>query len=451
MNVLQNMPITGFQNHESAESLASMVAYSQKPKLSPRPATNAPPIAMLGLPFDNVTLREALARITAMIESRRPHYVVTANVDFTAQARNDSELRSIFLDAHLVIGDGMPLVWASRLLGNPLPERVAGADLVPKLICLAAERGYRLFFLGASDEANQKAIANTRAKYPGISIAGHYSPPFAPLAEMNNAEIIRRIREAKPDILLVAFGCPKQEKWMARHYRTLGVPVMMGVGATIDFLAGRVKRAPVWMQRTGLEWSFRLAQEPKRLMGRYMNDFWCFGRGLTKQWWCATRWKLGHNRGPLYCVVTTSSTWKRIQIPQRLDCETVKSNEWIWQRAGQSNCVVDLSQTRFMDSTGVGLLLRLRKELRQTGRDLLLLSPRSQVVGLLKSIRLYDHFSTIEDMHEILQAPQPEVRKIAPVRTVRRNLGLRRRPMRISPATTFGETPSYPDLNSIPA
>src|SRR5882724_5575093 len=189
-----------------------------------------PPIAILGIPFDNITIAQALERIAEMVESRRPHYLVTANVDFLVQAQTDIELRRILFDAHLVLCDGTPLVWASRLLGNPLPERVAGADLVPLLIRVAAQRGYRLFLLGATPESAQRAVTNLYRQHPDLIIAGHYSPPFNKLLEMDHDEIRRRITEAAPDLLLISFGCPKQEKWIAMHYRSLGVPVAVGVG-----------------------------------------------------------------------------------------------------------------------------------------------------------------------------------------------------------------------------
>ena len=200
-------------------------------------------------------------------------------------------MRRIMLEAHMVLCDGTPLVWASRFLGNRLPERVAGSDLVPRLIRLAAEKNYSLFFLGATAESNAQAVDKVRDQFPGINIAGHYSPPFRPLHEMDHQEIIRRIRLARPDILLVAFGCPKAEKWMAMHCQALGVPVMIAIGATIDFLAGRVKRAPVWMQRSGTEWIFRMSQEPRRLIRRYASDLYPFARGITSQWWRERRSK----------------------------------------------------------------------------------------------------------------------------------------------------------------
>src|SRR5512140_3583471 len=141
------------------------------------------PIALLGVAFDNLTLRETVGRLEEMIVSGRPHYVVTANVDFLAQARRDLELQRILLTAPLVLCDGTPLVWASRLFGNRLPERVAGADVVPELIRMAAKKHYPLFFLGTTDEANTQATARLRAQFPALEIS-HYSPPFRPLLEM---------------------------------------------------------------------------------------------------------------------------------------------------------------------------------------------------------------------------------------------------------------------------
>src|SRR4051812_4465918 len=213
-----------------------------------------PCIAILGVPFDNVSAKEAVALVEQMVATRRPHYLVTANVDFLVQAKEDIELRRILFDAHLVLCDGTPLVWASRLLGNPLPERVAGSDLVPLLLNTAAEKGYRPFFLGSTSETIELAVAKLKERLPRLELAGYYSPPFHRLLEMDHDEITARIAAAKPDLLFVGFGCPKQEKWIAMHYRALGVPVSVGVGATIDFLAGKVVRAPRWMRKAGIEW-----------------------------------------------------------------------------------------------------------------------------------------------------------------------------------------------------
>jgi len=248
-----------------------MGAATLKPPIISAPEPEGP-VVVLGVAFDPTTLAGAVERISAMIASGRPHYVVTPNVDFLVQARRDPALHQVLARANLVLCDGKPLVWAARWLGGALPGRVAGSDLVPALLQRAAERGWRVFLLGGSPAAAAEAACRVAALHPSIPAVAHYSPPHRPLGEMDHGEIAARVRAARPDLLLVCFGCPKQEKWMAQHCRTLGVPVMIGAGGTIDFLAGRLQRAPRWMQRSGLEWLFRLAQEPRRLFQRYADD-----------------------------------------------------------------------------------------------------------------------------------------------------------------------------------
>jgi len=397
-----------------------------------------PPIAILGVPFDNVTKAEAISMVERMIASRQPHYVVTPNVDFLVQARRDVELRRILFEAHLVLCDGTPLVWASRLLGNALPERVAGADLVPLLIQIAAQKKYRLFLLGATPESAQRAVSRLQTQYPDVIVAGHYSPPFNQLLEMDHEEIKRRIRKARPDLLFVSFGCPKQEKWVAMHYRTLAVPVTAGVGATIDFLAGQVKRAPAWMQRSGTEWLFRLAQEPRRLFRRYITDLWVFGTSILPQWWeLRFRSRRKRNRRRTFappssiaerrvhqapdqiaasrhspCLVAPENEtnglnrdlleeqpWFLVQLPDRLDFAAISDNPSLAEEilAHGKHCVLNMGSTQFIDSTGVGFLIGLQKKLRSAGRELLLLSPSRVVLRALALMRLESFFQIARD------------------------------------------------------
>ena len=267
--------------------LAHQITALPEKNLPARPFSSDPntaPITVLGLPFDNLTLADSLDRIETMIASGRPHYVATANVDFVVRAGRDLHFRRALLGADMILCDGTPLVWASRLLGAPLRERVAGSDLVPPLLKLAAEKNYRVFFLGTTPEINTRAVANVRKQFPGIVVEG-YSPPFRPLPEMDHEDVARRVQSARPHILLVAFGSPKAEQWMEAQHERLGVPVIVGVGATVDFLAGHVKRAPLWMRRSGLEWIFRLLQEPRRLFRRYVTDLWHFGFAFSRAWW----------------------------------------------------------------------------------------------------------------------------------------------------------------------
>src|SRR4051812_20598038 len=274
------------------------------------------PIALLGVPFPPLTLTQTLRRIEQMIASGRPHYIATANVDFLVQARSDIELHRVLFEADLVICDGQPLVWASHWLASPLPERVAGSDLVPELIRLSAEKGFRIFFLGGSPEVAEQAVIRMQERHPGVNICGHYSPPYDELLDMNHEQIAQKIKEAQPDLLLVSLGCPKAEKWMFMHYRSLGVPVSIGVGGTIDFLAERLKRAPMWMRHCGVEWLFRLMQEPGRLYSRYARDARGFGRSIFQQFW-----NLQWRRPSMDNISKTSielqdRSWQRIRPPE---------------------------------------------------------------------------------------------------------------------------------------
>jgi N-acetylglucosaminyldiphosphoundecaprenol N-acetyl-beta-D-mannosaminyltransferase len=368
---------------------------------APRSRVARQPIALLGVAFDNLTLRETVGRIEEMIVSRRSHYVVTANVDFLAKARRDLELQHILLNAQLVLCDGTPLVWASRLFGNPLPERVAGADVVPALIRVAAEKHYRLFFLGATEEANTQAIARLRAQFPDLEIS-HYSPPFRPLLEMDDTEIIRRIRAAKPDLLFVAFGCPKAEKWLATHYAELGVPVAIGVGATIDFLAGRVKRAPLWMQRGGVEWIYRLCQEPRRLFKRYATDLWYFGGAMARQWWTMKLRASARSSQTRTSAMQSNGTWQRVEAASFLNKDSVERDAARWKAfaGADRHCLLELAQVKSLDSTGVAVLVHLKKQLRLSGRQLFLLSPSQAVRRALKAMRLESFFEVATDAFE---------------------------------------------------
>lgn len=361
---------------------------------------------MMGVPFDQVDTAGALEVISEMIASRRPHLLATANVDFLAQVQEDETLRRILVDADLVVCDGTPLVWMSKMLGDPLPERVAGSDLVPLLLDLAQARGYRVYFLGGRDEVVALAEEKIRARWPGLDIAGFYSPPFAPLEKMDHEDICRRIREARADLLFVSFGCPKQEKWLALNYKSAGVPVSIGVGATIDFLAGAVKRAPVWMRRTGLEWFYRVAQEPKRLAGRYWKDIRIVGPGLLRQ--------VLTMRGKKQRVALPADDSASqeplpppppniLQLPARLDALAARDAAlWIAAESAAGTLIADASATTFLDSTGTGKLVRLARQARERKGAFILAGVRPEVLQTLDLMKLRDFFTLAPDMETAL-------------------------------------------------
>ena len=364
------------------------------PRSAP-PQSGRLPSAILGIPFDCVTIPEALEAIERMIESRKTHQLVTANVDFLVQSLSDVELRRILVEADLVLCDGTPLVWASKWLGHALPERVAGADLVPLLIEQAVQRQHRIFFLGGKPEVAAKAVQRLKEQHPTLQIAGQYSPPFAPLLEMDHREIRRRVRKARPDILLVSFGCPKAEKWIAMNCRTLGVPVCIGVGATIDFLAGEVKRAPEWMRDCGMEWIYRFLQEPARLGPRYALDLRQFGLALARQWLHNSRSHdgNGHSNGNGSAGLRFAQNLEFVGItaPEHLDLKTLAEDLPMFPLLTQ-NCLLDLSNVKSIDCSAIGWLLRLQRNLRAAARHLVLVAPAKEVKRALGSVGLRDLF-----------------------------------------------------------
>lgn len=351
------------------------------------------PIAILGVPFDNVTIAETLEIIAGMVASGKPHYAATANVDFIVQALEDVELRRILFDAHLVLADGQPIVWASKFFGNPLPERVTGSDLIPRLLELAEQRGWKVFFLGGTEQSVATAAEKARAKHPHLKLVGAYSPPFKPLLEMDHTDILRRLHETKPDVLLVAFGCPKQEKWICMNLAAAGVPFSVGVGATIDFLAGTFKRAPVWMQKTGTEWIFRMLQEPRRLVKRYGKDLRVFGVAILKQSWQMRGRDKSATSGKAK-VTGEISGIAILQAPMRLDAATAGAQLAAWQDVvANADVIFDLAETEFVDSTGVGVLIRLRKQAREAQHRFVLAGPRPLLAAAFRTMKLEEFFS----------------------------------------------------------
>jgi N-acetylglucosaminyldiphosphoundecaprenol N-acetyl-beta-D-mannosaminyltransferase len=224
-------------------------------------------VEVLGHAVDRLDLNGAVARCRDLIDARDPAAVVFVNAAKVVAGRRDRGLRASLERSALVLADGMPVVWASRLLGDPLPERVTGIDLLGRLLGLAEERGYRVYVLGARADVLERAIENIRARHPGLVVAGRRDGYFT---DGEYEEVAAEIRAARPDILFVAMSSPRKEYWIDRQGPGLGVPLLMGVGGSIDVWAEVVGRAPAWMQRSGLEWLYRLVQEPRRLWRRYL-------------------------------------------------------------------------------------------------------------------------------------------------------------------------------------
>jgi N-acetylglucosaminyldiphosphoundecaprenol N-acetyl-beta-D-mannosaminyltransferase len=229
-------------------------------------------VELLGTPIDRVERHTLAARLHAFLVSGQPHQIVTANLDFLAIARRRDGFRHLLANVDLVVCDGKPLQWAAALRGDALPARVTGSDILVETCQLSAAHGYRLFLLGAAPGVADRAARALERLYPGVVIAGTYAPPVGAFDTAEDDAIVARVREARADALFVALGAPRQDEWIRDHLGALDVPLCVGVGGIFNFFAGETRRAPAWMQRCGMEWAFRLAQEPGRLWRRYLRD-----------------------------------------------------------------------------------------------------------------------------------------------------------------------------------
>lgn len=363
-------------------------------------------LIILGTPVDDVNMDEALQRIEAFITTGRAtgkgHQIATINADFVVKSLQDVELRRILQEADMATADGMPLVWSARLLGVPMAGRVTGADMVPALAERAAQKGYSIYFLGAAPGVAEKAARILQQQYPTLKIAGIASPSVEAVQHGDPA-VIAACKAAKPDILLVAFGNPKQEKWIYRHTQELGIPVMIGVGGTFDFIAGVTKRAPQWMQQRGLEWSYRLFQQPGRLWKRYSTDLFGFGYFFLWQWWVMRQQGATSPVLPTSELMTVNET-VIMNVKGRLD----RSNQHSFAEkayralAEQSYLIINLAQADFLDSSAIGTLVALCKQAREKGGNLWLTNIPATIQQVLSLLRLDQFFAICTTVEEAL-------------------------------------------------
>lgn len=372
-------------------------------------------LILLGVPIDDLNMPEALDQIEEFVEIGRAtgksHQIATVNADFVVNSLRDPELRWILQEADMATADGMPLVWGARLLGVNLADRVTGADIVPALAERAAQKGYSLFLLGAKPGVAARAARILQDRYPGLHIAGVLSPPNRSVLDMDPA-LLNEIKAAKPDILLVAFGNPKQEKWIDMYARELQIPVSIGVGGTLDFIAGITKRAPHWMQRAGVEWLYRLMQEPRRLWKRYILDLFYFSYFFIRQWW-----EMRKGRPPSPLLPTSGTVIVEdtaiLAIRGRLDV----TNQALFVRqaslalATTPFLIVNLARTEFLDSSALGVLVALSKRAADAGGALWFAAVPPHIAQLLQITRLDYFFESYEDVEAALTAryvrPQP--------------------------------------------
>ncbi len=394
------------------------------------------PVAVLGVPVDNVSTREVLDRIDEWVAAGDFHQIATANTDFVLHAVHDDELREILHRCDLVLPDGMPLVWASRAMGAPLRERVTGVDLVPEIAARAADHGYRLFLLGSTPESLAGAAAALCARYPKLEIAGTLAPPHTSLEAMDHAAILDEIERARPDILLVAFGNPKQEKWISMHRRRLAVPVSIGVGGSFDLLAGQMSRAPEWMQRSGLEWLFRTFQEPRRLLRRYSGN----ASGLIRH--------LPFEMG-LYQMQRRQDRLAqlRVEVGEGVALLQLSGDGAgpVVERLGGAladafaegrHVVLDLSDASYLGPDAVGLLIRALRWATLLGREVWLTGMPPALARVVRSARLGHALRVAPGVPDALRRLEPAAPGWSPTGN-ERVLAFRPQAVPASPAHAF--------------
>lgn len=328
------------------------------------------PIAVLGLPLDSLSTVDAVEAIERLILSGGTHQIATANLDFWANSLADRHLHRIIAGCSLVLADGMSLVWVSKLLGCPLADRVTGVDLVPQLAELSARKGYRVYLLGGKGDVAERARKWMEERYPGVRIVGTHAPSEESMAQLDHSGILARIHAARPDILLVALGNPKQEKWIWMNRRRLGVPVAMGVGGSFEIIVGDMQRAPRWIQRCGLEWAMRLVQEPSRLGPRYLRDFFGLGRRLPLT--LLAGWIQRSYRGESHLTTVSSRQVMHVYVHGKLGGGIGQALQEAAETTISSSLVmvVHLQGVRQITAAGLGALMGVRRQLLDAGLTL---------------------------------------------------------------------------------
>jgi N-acetylglucosaminyldiphosphoundecaprenol N-acetyl-beta-D-mannosaminyltransferase len=379
-------------------------------------------IVILGIPIDNLDLTETVEQTLSLVEAYgrdgRARQVATVNVDFVVNTLTwrlsrprHPELLDILRKADLVTPDGMPMVWASRLLGTPLKERVTGADLVPRLAQAAAARGKSIYFLGGRGDVGQRAARKLKNQIPNLKIAGIDSPFVRIEGETldtaldEDRAIVDRINRSGADILLIGFGNPKQEVWFERNRHRLQVPVSIGVGGTYEFIVGSVARAPEWMQKYGLEWLFRITQDPARLWKRYFVGFFKFGvmifPSIVYYRFKKLVFQTIHRKAVEVDVQKTDAVdaaaqpLKVVALPRALDAAAVEqlqpAIETDLSRA--DHCILDFSGVKFVDSSGLGLLLSLWRRAGTRKKKICMIAMSATVRRFFELNRTFDLFA----------------------------------------------------------
>ncbi len=377
--------------------------------LSSTAAGQEPPIAMVaGLPFHLLNKEEAVEECLRLMEWDATHYIVTANSDFIAQSSKNEELRDIIFHADRIFADGMPIVWLSHLFKYPLPARVTGADLILPLLQGCEDQNKSVYFFGAEPEVQDHLRTYLKEHYPSLKIAGMASPPVGTIDSWDNEAYSADIRAAQPDLLFVALGCPKQETWIHRFYQQTGVPLSIGVGASLDFIVGRQIRAPKAIQKMGMEWLWRLSANPSRLFKRYVHDFFTLSE-LTLKQWIAQNMKTDTSLKESNLVNPCLGDWELVILSGDVDASKVSNIQD--PEIESKPVVIECSAVTFLDSSGLGKLIQWARRAKAVQQPICLLNPSRAVSFLIESVNLQEQFpsaKTVWGISAILKKSKDE-------------------------------------------
>ena len=355
-----------------------------------------PMTVLLGLPFHDITLEETLDYCEQAMKGETGRYIVTANVDFTTQAYEDEDLKKIVFFADRVVCDGMPLVWLSRLFGYPLRERVAGSDMVPRLLEICGREKHGVYFFGTDMNTLEDARLIVEERYPGLRVVGMDSPPFGAVIEWDNDALCERMRESGAQLLLACLGCPKQERWIYAHHRESGIPLSIGVGASLDFITGKQKRAPKWMQKTGLEWFWRMSSSPSRLVARYGKDLVFLAKASVRQALSQRRRETIAENIPVAEPQEVPTYPAVVRLIWSGDLQKSSLDGAPLPEIIDSPVLLDASRVSFTDSSGLGQLAQLVRRCRTAGKPLLVVNPSHVFRGAISDSQMNSLFEVVD-------------------------------------------------------
>lgn len=350
---------------------------------------------LLGLPFDAIDINQTVIAVLTSANKNERCFLSTPNLNFLCAAQTDKAFKESVINSDLSIADGFPIVLTAKLLGIPLPQRVAGSDLIEQLYRRNTDVPLKVFFFGGEPGAGEKACQTINQKPAGLTAVGHFVPGFGSVEEMSSPEIIDLINRHDIEFLIIALGAKKGQDWIELNRRRLKAPVISHLGAVINFFAGSVQRAPLWIQKTGLEWLWRIYQEPA-LWKRYYHDGLCFLKLLTLNVLTYWLWLKFNPSDPLASPVeiTASKTATSVELKLNGDCTqfTIAPLRAAFKQAVQEqrDIVLDLTRVKKIDSAFIGLCLILYKHLTLSGRSLKLTNACKQIKRILKWQKVSD-------------------------------------------------------------